>query len=312
MPRMPDPSWRSALERTRRIALGRLSNLLGATELTPQVWEQFEAGLVQADIGAQLATGITTALREQSAAQGMTRFDDVLRALHVHLLSYLEVPPPPAVANSRPLVMVLVGVNGSGKTTSAAKLAARLKGEGRRVLLAAADTYRAAADRQLQQWADSLGVDVILGKPGSDPGAVAYDAAQASLARGMDVLLVDTSGRMHTSHNLMAELQKICRATGKVVPGAPHRVLLVLDATTGQNGLAQARAFTQAVGVTEILLAKLDGSAKGGIALAICHQLNLPITYTGLGERPQDLAVFDPRAFVEALLAHPDAPAPSG
>ena len=311
MPRMHEPNWRTALERTRRTALGRLSALFGATEITPAVWEQLEAGLVQADLGAALAAEVTAALRKQAAAQGLTRFEDVRRTLRDTLVGYLS-PSAPGTVETRPLVMVLVGVNGSGKTTSAAKLAARLRGEGRRVLLAAADTYRAAADEQLQQWADRLEVEVILGKPGSDPGAVAFDASQAAVARNVDVLLVDTSGRMHTSHNLMAELQKICRATGKVIPGAPHRVLLVVDATTGQNGLAQARAFTQAVGVTEILLAKLDSSAKGGIALAISHQLGLPITYTGLGEGPGDLAAFDAQAYVEALLPAPDSASATG
>ncbi len=196
----------------------------------------------------------------------------------------------------------MVGVNGSGKTTSAAKLAAVLQRQGQRVLFAAADTYRAAADEQLQRWAERLTVDVISGKPGSDPAAVAYEAAQAALARQVDALLVDTSGRMHTSHNLMAELQKVCRVTGKVVPGAPHHVVLVLDATTGQNALAQAHAFTQAVGVTEILLTKLDGSAKGGIAIAVHRSLGLPISYVGLGEGTDDLEPFDAEAYVEALL----------
>lgn len=301
MPRMPELSWRKALDRTRRVALGRLSEIFGTSELNGAVWEELEAGLVQADLGAALASEVTATLRKRAGAQGLTRSDDLRGSLQDTLLGYLASPAPRPV-ETRPLVMVLVGVNGSGKTTSAAKLAARLQMEGRRVLLAAADTYRAAADRQLKLWADRLGIEVVLGRPGSDPGAVAFDAAQAAVARNLDVLLVDTSGRMHTSHNLMAELQKVCRATAKVVPGAPQRVLLVLDATTGQNGLAQARAFTQAVGVTEILLTKLDGSAKGGIALAISHQLGLPITYTGLGEGPEDLAPFDPLAYVEALL----------
>jgi len=298
---MTDRSWRAALERTRRIALGRLSDLFGSSELTPVVWEELETCLVQSDLGAALAAEITAATRKQAAAEGLTRAQGMRRILQERLLSYLSRPSP-AVVEVRPLVMVFVGVNGSGKTTSAAKLAARLQAEGRRVLLAAADTYRAAADEQIQQWAARLNVEVILGKPGSDPGAVAYDAAQAAIARGVDVLLVDTSGRMHTSHNLMAELQKICRVTGKLIPGAPHRVVLVLDSTTGQNGVAQARAFMQAVGVTEILLSKLDGSARGGVALAISRQLGLPITYVGLGEGPDDLAPFDPQAYVEALL----------
>ncbi len=298
---MREPAWRNALERTRRVALGQLSQLLGTSEITADTWEELETGLIQADVGSALAAEITQQLRAQAKREGLTRASDLRLMLHDLLLELLARQPG-LVPDARPLVIVLVGVNGSGKTTSAAKLAARLQAEGRRVLLAAADTYRAAADEQLQQWATRLNVEVILGKPGSDPGAVAYNAAQAALARGVDVLLVDTSGRMHTSHNLMAELQKICRVTGKVIPGAPHRVVLVLDATTGQNGVAQARAFLQAVGVTEILLTKLDGSAKGGVALAISRQLGLPITYVGLGEGPDDLAPFDAPAYVEALL----------
>jgi fused signal recognition particle receptor len=303
MPRMTESTWRQALERTRRMALGRVSQLFGATEINDQTWQDLEASLLQADVGAPLTGDIIRSLRVQVASHGGTRPDQLRGALRALLLEMLNMPAAPQSPGHKPQVWVLVGVNGCGKTTSAAKLAAALQRQGKRVLLAAADTYRAAADEQLQQWADRLKVDLIAGKPGGDPGAVAYEASQAALARGADVLLVDTSGRMHTSHNLMAELQKVCRVTGKVVPGAPHRVILVLDATTGQNALSQARAFTQAVGVTEILLAKLDGSAKGGAALAIHRNLGLPITYVGLGEGPEDLAPFDAEAYVDALLA---------
>ena len=302
MPSMVGSTWQQALERTRRTALGRLSQLLGTSEIDEASWEELEAGLLQADVGAALTGEITRSLRSEIASQGLTRNEQLRAALRASLLKQFPGPVRSESSGEPPHVFVLVGVNGSGKTTSAAKLAAALQRQGLHVLLAAADTYRAAADEQLQQWADRLETEVISGKPGSDPGAVAYEAAQAALARRADVLLVDTSGRMHTSHNLMAELQKVCRATGKVIPGAPHRVILVLDATTGQNGLAQARAFTQAVGVTEILLAKLDGSAKGGVALAIHRSLGLPISYVGLGEGPDDLAPFDAEAYVEGLL----------
>ena len=302
MPRMSGSNWRQALERTRRIALGRVSQLFGATEINDRAWQELEAGLLQADVGASLTGEILQSLREQVASRGLTRPDQLRDALRGLLLKMLDGAASPEASAQKPQVRVLVGVNGCGKTTSAAKLAAALQRQGQRVLLAAADTYRAAASEQLQQWADRLKVDVIAGKPGGDPGAVAYEAAQAALTRGTDVLLVDTSGRMHTSHNLMAELQKVCRVTGKVIAGAPHRVILVLDATTGQNALSQARAFTRAVGVTEILLAKLDGSAKGGAALAIRRGLGLPITYVGLGEGPEDLAPFDAEAYVDALL----------
>ena len=302
MPRMSGSNWRQALERTRRTALGRVSQLFGATEINDRAWQELEAGLLQADVGASLTGEILQSLREQVASRGLTRPDQLRDALRGLLLKMLDGAASPEASAQKPQVRVLVGVNGCGKTTSAAKLAAALQRQGQRVLLAAADTYRAAASEQLQQWADRLKVDVIAGKPGGDPGAVAYEAAQAALTRGTDVLLVDTSGRMHTSHNLMAELQKVCRVTGKVIAGAPHRVILVLDATTGQNALSQARAFTRAVGVTEILLAKLDGSAKGGAALAIRRGLGLPITYVGLGEGPEDLAPFDAEAYVDALL----------
>jgi fused signal recognition particle receptor len=303
MPRMSGSVWRQALERTRRIALGRVSQLFGATEIRDQTWRDLEASLLQADLGTSLTAEILRTLRLAAASQGWTRPAQLRHALRGLLLSMLEGPARPEASAGSPQVWVLVGVNGCGKTTSAAKLAAGLQRQGKRVLLAAADTYRAAADIQLQQWADRLKIDLVSGKPGTDPGAVAYEAAQAALARGADVLLVDTSGRMHTSHNLMAELQKICRVTGKVISGAPHRVLLVLDATTGQNALSQAQAFTRAVGVTEIVLAKLDGSAKGGAALAIRRTLGLPITFVGLGEGPDDLAPFEAEAFVDAFLA---------
>ncbi len=307
MPAMAGSKWQEALDRTRRAALGRLSQLLGTSEIDAETWEELESGLIQADVGAALTAEIVHALRAKAVSQGLTRNEQLRSALRTSLVEQFAAPaeafpaeaPPPV---PRPLVYVLVGVNGSGKTTSAAKLAAFLQHQGRSVLFAAADTYRAAADEQLQLWAKRLKVDVISGKPGSDPAAVAYDAAQAALARQVDALLVDTSGRMHTSHNLMAELQKVCRVTGKVVPGAPHHVVLVLDATTGQNALTQARAFTQAVGVTEILLTKLDGSAKGGIALAVHRSLGLPISYVGLGEGTDDLEPFDAEAYVEALL----------
>jgi len=212
--------------------------------------------------------------------------------------------PPPSVAYpARPTVVLIVGVNGSGKTTTIAKLARRLQQEGKRVLLAAADTFRAAAIDQLKVWGQRLGVPVIAGQPGSDPGAVTYDAIQAARARGLDVVLVDTAGRLHTRYNLMEEIKKVRRVASKAQPGAPHHVWLVMDATTGQNALAQAKAFKDAVGVTGVILAKLDSSAKGGMAFAIQRELGLPILFVGLGEGPDDLAPFDPDAFVQGLMA---------
>ncbi|HEY43732.1 MAG TPA: signal recognition particle-docking protein FtsY [Anaerolineae bacterium] len=294
--------WRQALARTRRTAFGRLASLVGATDLSSAFWEGLEETLVQADLGIKIAQTLITDLKEISRAEGLTRGDQILERLHTLLLRSLEMVPNPE-PEMRPLVIILVGVNGSGKTTSAARIAHRWLSSGDKVMLAAADTYRAAASEQLEIWGDRLGVEVITGQSGSDPGAVVYNAAQATLARDVDVLIVDTSGRMHTEHNLMAELQKICRVAGKVIPGAPHQVLLVLDATTGQNGLAQAQAFTDAVDVTGVIVAKLDSSARGGVGFAINSVLGLPIQYVGFGETLEDLSAFDAEAFVDGLLA---------
>ncbi len=212
----------------------------------------------------------------------------------------------------RPEVVLVVGVNGGGKTTTVAKLAARMKADGRSVLLAAADTFRAAATEQLVTWGDRAGVPVIKHDYGADPGAVVFDAARAAQSRGSDVLIVDTAGRLHTKSNLMQELVKIARVAGREIPGAPHEVLLVLDATTGQNGLAQAREFTRAVPVTGLVVTKLDGTARGGVALAIARELKIPIRYIGVGEGMDDLLDFDPSAFVSSLLGEEPAAGAGG
>jgi fused signal recognition particle receptor len=203
---------------------------------------------------------------------------------------------------AKPSVIMVVGVNGSGKTTTIAKLGQRLQAEGKTLLFGAADTFRAAAVDQLQVWGDRLGVDVVAGAPESDPGAVAFNAVQSGAARGLDIIIVDTAGRLHTRFNLMEELKKVNRVIGKALPGAPHAVWLVLDATTGQNALQQAKAFKEAVGVTGIIISKLDSSARGGFAFAIQRELGLPILFAGLGEKPEDLTPFDPEAFVEGIL----------
>jgi fused signal recognition particle receptor len=200
-----------------------------------------------------------------------------------------------------PKVILVIGVNGSGKTTSIAKLALKFKNEGNTVMLAAADTFRAAAIDQLQIWAQRVGVDIIAHQPGADPGAVVFDAMAAAKSRGTQVLIIDTAGRLHTKTNLMEELKKIKRITSKTDPSAPHEILLVLDATTGQNGLSQAKNFTEATGITGIVLSKLDGTSKGGIALAICDQLRIPVKYIGVGEHAEDITAFDAKAFVDAL-----------
>jgi fused signal recognition particle receptor len=209
----------------------------------------------------------------------------------------------PLSFETKPSVILLVGVNGSGKTTTAAKLGRRFMNDGKSVLFAAADTFRAAAVNQLQVWGDRLGVDVIAGAPESDPGAVAFNAVQAGVARGVDIVLIDTAGRLHTRYNLMEELKKVHRVIGRALSGAPHYVWLVLDATTGQNALNQARAFKDAVRIDSVILAKLDSSARGGMAFAIQHELGLPILFAGLGEKPEDLVPFDPEAFVDGIIS---------
>jgi fused signal recognition particle receptor len=220
-----------------------------------------------------------------------------------HLLEILEAADrPPARVSQPPAVVLAVGVNGSGKTTTIGKLAQRYKAEGRSVLLCAADTFRAAAIDQLEIWGERTGTEVIRQKPGSDPSAVLFDAIQAAKARGIDYVIVDTAGRLQTKSNLMAELEKMSRTAKRVVADAPHEVLLVMDATTGQNGLEQARRFTETSGVTGIVLTKLDGTAKGGVVIAIARELNLPIRYVGVGEKVDDLLPFDPEKFIESLF----------
>ncbi len=302
---MPDSNhWRNALDRTRRAAFGRLSTLLGATELTPAVWEEMESLLLQADLGPRLTQQIVTLLQKQSTSEGMTRRMELERALREFLGSLLGETEP-ITWTATPSILLVAGVNGSGKTTSIAKLAHRFQREGKRVLLAAADTFRAAASDQLAVWAGRLGVEVIAGLPGSDPGAVAHDAAQAALGRKADLLIVDTAGRQHTSYNLMEELKKVRRVLGKVVPGAPHHTWLVLDASTGQNALAQAAAFREAAAADGVILTKLDGSAKGGFVFRIRSELGLPVVFVGLGEKVEDLSPFEPEAFLDGILTPP-------
>jgi fused signal recognition particle receptor len=232
----------------------------------------------------------------------LTRANELTNALREDLRRRLDTPPPLKLQD-QPSVILVVGVNGSGKTTTIAKLASRFIAEGKSILLGAADTFRAAAVDQLQVWGDRLKVEVIAGAPESDPGAVAFNAVQAGVARGVDVIMIDTAGRLHTRFNLMEELKKVHRVAGKALPGAPHEVWLVLDATTGQNALQQARSFKEAVHVTGVILSKLDSSARGGMAFAIQKELGLPILFAGLGEKPEDLQPFDPDAFIEGILS---------
>jgi fused signal recognition particle receptor len=299
-------NWRTALDRTRRAAFGRVAEILGASELDAAAWEELESLLIQADLGPRLAQAVISRLREEAAREGLTRRDALNRALRSQLAALLGGAETAAFA-ARPAVLLVAGVNGAGKTTTIAKLAHRYQREGMRVLLAAADTFRAAATDQLEVWAGRLGVEVITGQPGSDPGAVAHDAAQAALSRKADLLIVDTAGRLHTRYNLMEELKKVRRVLGKVIPGAPHHSWLVLDASTGQNALTQAAAFQEAAGADGVILAKLDGSAKGGILFRVRSELGLPVLFVGLGEGLGDLAPFVPETFIDGLLGafHP-------
>jgi fused signal recognition particle receptor len=295
--------WKEGLARTRKVAFGRFANLIGATDITSETWEELETTLIQGDMGLDTVQAVLDALHKRVDVDGLTQTDELKTALHDELVKRLD-PPPALDLSNLPTVILMVGVNGSGKTTTIAKLGKIFNEQRKKTLLVAADTYRAAAVEQLQVWGERLDIPVIAGKPGGDPGAVAYDGIQAALSRKADIVLVDTAGRLHTRTNLMEELKKVNRVVGKALPGAPHAVWLVLDATTGQNALLQARAFKEAVQVSGVILAKLDSSAKGGMAFAIQKELGLPILYAGLGEKPVDLQRFDPSAFVDGILAN--------
>lgn len=295
--------WRDGLAKTSKTAFGRVASLLGATEIDDETWDDLEALLIQADLGIETTLDIIEALRETVREKGLLRSDELKTALRTELRLRLAQADALTLAADPPTVILLVGVNGSGKTTSAAKLAARYLADGKSALFGAADTFRAAAVEQLQVWGERLSVDVIAGQPESDPGAVAYNTVQAGIARGTDIVLIDTAGRLHTRFNLMEELKKIERVVGKAKSGAPHAIWLVMDTTTGQNALQQAKAFKEAVNVSGIILTKLDSSARGGMVFAIRQTLGLPILFAGLGEKIEDLAIFDPDAFIDGILA---------
>jgi fused signal recognition particle receptor len=294
--------WKNGLAKTSKTAFGQLAQLLGATQITHETWEDLEALLIQADLGIETTAEILESLRLVVRDQGLIYSEELFAALRDELRSRLD-PAPVLQWKDKPSVIMVVGVNGSGKTTTIAKLGQRFRSEGKTLLFGAADTFRAAAVDQLQVWGDRLKVDVISGAPESDPGAVAFNAVQSGAARHLDLVIIDTAGRLHTRFNLMEELKKVDRVIGKALPGAPHAVWLVLDATTGQNALQQAKAFKEAVGVTGVILSKLDSSARGGMAFAIQHELGLPILFAGLGEKPEDLIPFDPDAFVRGILS---------
>jgi fused signal recognition particle receptor len=294
--------WKNGLARTRKTTFGRISNLLGTSDINADTWDELEALFLQADMGIETTEEVIEALQIQTRQEGLTKAEELKEAMRVELIKRLDTPSPVNLPH-KPSVILIVGVNGSGKTTSMAKLGKRFQDQGKHIIFGAADTFRAAAIDQLQVWGKRLGVPVIAGQPNGDPGAVAYDSVQSALARNADIIFIDTAGRLHTRFNLMEELKKVYRVTKKALPGAPHAVWLVMDATTGQNALQQARAFKEAVEVTGIILAKLDSSARGGMAFAIQHDLGIPILFAGLGEGPDDLEPFNPDAFISGILA---------
>lgn len=299
-----------AVERTKRTWFGRIASVFSREQIDEDLWDELEELLISADTGVETTEEIITYVKGVVARDGITNPAEAREILKDEMEDILlavdkrgRLWGSESTGVSAPAVILVVGVNGVGKTTSIAKLAHLFTRDGEKVLLAAADTFRAAAIDQLKMWGDRTGVEVIAGKPGSDPGAVVYDAMEAAKARGSDVVIVDTAGRLHTKHNLMQELGKIRKVLEGRDPSAPHEVLLVVDATTGQNGLTQAQAFTEVADVTAICLTKLDGTAKGGIVFSICSRLGTPVRFIGTGEKATDMAPFDPRRFVESLFS---------
>ena len=299
--------FRSGMSKTRNSFFGRIAQMLGNNQIDDETWDDLEALLIQADVGVKTTADVLKELRNRAARENIKGADQLQIALRDALLNTLKDPPVLNVSGRSLSIILIVGVNGSGKTTTIAKLANRLNNiNQRKVLLAAGDTFRAAAIEQLQTWGERVNVPVIANKPGSDPAAVVYDATVAAKARNRDILIVDTAGRLHTNYNLMEELAKIKAVSGRVVDGAPHEVLLVLDGTSGQNALTQAEKFREMVDVTGVIVTKLDSTAKGGMVFAINHDLGLPIHYIGLGERVGDLVPFRPDFFVDSLFEEED------
>ncbi len=300
-----------ALERTRKTWFSHLTSLFERSRIDDSLWEELEELLIGADTGVATAQKVLEEVQRRVEKEGLKDPNDVRDALKDELVAILGTAQPRGSlwrngqgpeAVARPAVILVVGVNGTGKTTSIGKLAYAYRQDDVQVTIAAADTFRAAAIEQMREWGDLAGAEVIAHKQGADPGAVVFDALSAAESRGADVLIIDTAGRLHTKFNLMEELRKILRVIQRKDPTAPHEVLLVLDATTGQNALIQAKAFTEAVDVTAICLAKLDGTSKGGMVFAISDQLGVPVRFIGTGERPEDLSPFSAEEFVEALF----------
>jgi fused signal recognition particle receptor len=295
---------KSGIQKTRAGLIEKIEDAVGGRkEIDAEALEELEYALITADIGAKTTAEILERIRQRVDRHLVGDVAELKNLIREHLLEILQAAerPVPRVAEP-PAVIMVVGVNGAGKTTSIGKLTRLIQSEGRSVLLCAADTFRAAAIEQLEVWAQRTGAEMIRQQPGSDPSAVLFDALHAARARKIDCVIVDTAGRLHTKVNLMTELEKMRRTAGRVIPGAPHEVLLVIEATTGQNGLEQARKFTESSAVTGIILTKLDGTAKGGVVVAISRELNLPIRYVGVGEQLDDLLPFDPETFVASLF----------
>ena len=293
--------WKNGLSKTRKSAFGKIAAFLGASEINEDTWEELEGLFIQADIGVQTSLDIIDQVKTQAAEGGIITLEDLFNILSEELRERLIQPPAISWQNG-PKIVLIAGVNGSGKTTTIAKLGNHFQDQGKKVLFIAADTFRAAAIEQLQIWGERLNIPVIAGQKDGDPGAVVYDGIQSALAKNNEVVLIDTAGRLHTRHNLMEELKKVHRVAGKALPGAPHASWLVMDATTGQNALYQAKSFLDVIPLDGIILAKLDSSAKGGMTFAIQEKLNLPILYAGLGEGVQDLVPFNPDQFVSGIL----------
>ncbi|MCK9246883.1 MAG: signal recognition particle-docking protein FtsY [Anaerolineaceae bacterium] len=293
--------WRDSLQKTRETTFGKIATLFGATEIDDKTFDDLEELLIQADVGVRTTLNLVDTAIEKTDDLGLTRTSQLESLLKEELSSLLFNAEEPDFSQ-KPTVIMVTGVNGSGKTTSIGKLADRYKKMGLSVLLVGADTYRAAAADQLEIWADRVGVPIITGQQDSDPGAVTYDGITAAIARNIDVVLIDTAGRLHTRYNLMEEIKKVYRVANKALPGAPHHSWIVIDTTTGQNALTQAEAFGKAVNLNGAILAKLDTSAKGGMVFAIKDQLSLPVIYAGLGEKIEDLQLFDKKSFIDSIF----------
>ncbi len=294
---------KQGVQKTRAGLVSAIEDVISGRQIDADLLDELEYNLIAADIGVTTTTEILDRIRDRVERHQLNDAGELRGMIKQHLLEILEASERPLpLVTEAPAVVMMVGVNGAGKTTTIGKLAHQYKSEGRTVLLAAADTFRAAAIEQLEVWGQRTGTDVIRQNTGADPSAVIFDALQSAKARKIDYVIVDTAGRLQTKANLMTELEKMSRTAARVIPGAPHEVLLVLDAVTGQNGLEQARKFTASSGVTGIVLTKLDGTAKGGVVIAIARELNLPIRYIGVGEKVDDLLPFEPEHFIESLF----------